>query len=192
MATDSFLVAIISSAAEEIARIDAETEEMITAAVGEVRAKAAEEIERFVAETESDAQLIRERDLNAARVKAQSSEADARFELYDDFFKAIAQELSLMRNDSPNYGDTLKRLIVDVTSNLPGAVISVDRRDEILAKSIAEELGDNFEIKADIITAGGCIATSSDGRLYRENTFESRLMRVRSEYVSNIWRVLSS
>jgi len=192
MTPDPFLVAIESAAQEAISLIDAETDEKVAAVLGEAQRKVDEEINRYIAEAEQEARRKAQRDLNAARVKAQRAEADVCYELYEDFFDSITGDLSRYREDASLYQPVLCALMREATQGFEAGIISIDPRDETQATECMQMLGHSFELRSDIATAGGCVARNGDGTVIRDNTFESRLSRVRDEMEQQIWSVLIS
>jgi vacuolar-type H+-ATPase subunit E/Vma4 len=192
MTTDPFLAAIESAAQEAIARIEAETDQKVAVILRRAQGKVDEEIDRYIQESEQEARRKHQRDLNAARVKAQRAEADACYELYEDFFRSIAKDIIHYRDDCSCYQQVLCNLIRDAARGFQGGVIAVDPRDAACAAECASMLEHPFEVRGDLNSAGGCIVHNLDNTVIRDNTFETRMSRVRSEMEREIWSVLVS
>jgi vacuolar-type H+-ATPase subunit E/Vma4 len=192
MTADPFLTAIETAAQDAIAHIDAETDEQVAAILGEAQRTADEETNRFVHESEQEAKRKSQRDINAARAKAQRAEADVCYELYEDFFRQVAGELASYRENAKRYGPVLAGLMADAMRGFEGGTVSVDPRDEAQAKKVLKTLSPTFRLQTDVMTAGGCVVCNSDGTVIRDNTFETRLVRVRDEMTHEIWSVLVS
>jgi V/A-type H+-transporting ATPase subunit E len=107
-------------------------------------------------------------------------------------FSEAEQRLSHMRND-PNYPAIFKKL----TREAVGALgvekfrIHVDKRDEQLIKKILAELNLSGDIIADLMCAGGLVASTLNETVKISNTFESRLERAREQKKLEVYAVLS-
>lgn len=192
MTPDPFLAAIEGAAKDAIAQIDAETEKKVAEILDQARKKADEETNRFVNESEQEAKRASQRDINAAQVQAQRAEGDARYELYEDFFRSVANRLIDYRDNQNRYEPVLVALMTDGARGFCGGTVSVDARDEPLARKHLSRLEGTFTLHSDITTAGGCVVQDAEGTVIRDNTFETRLARVRDEMGQEVWSVLAS
>jgi vacuolar-type H+-ATPase subunit E/Vma4 len=106
-------------------------------------------------------------------------------------FGDAQQRLSDIRND-PNYPAIFKKLTLEAMSVLGGEqfCIHVDKRDELLIKSILAEMNLSGEVTADLSCAGGLVASTVDESVKISNTLESRLERAKEQKKLEIYAAL--
>jgi len=70
-------------------------------------------------------------------------------------------------------------------------VVHVDPRDEPLCKKTLSHLNLSPEIRADLVTTGGVVASLSDNSVVISNTVESRLQRAKELKRKDIHAILT-
>jgi vacuolar-type H+-ATPase subunit E/Vma4 len=89
---------------------------------------------------------------------------------YDDLFKALAEE-------------AVERSVGDV-------VVQVAPDDAALAAKVMSDLGVKAEIDASADILGGLTVVSAGGRVYRRNTLDDRLVKVRKFVQADVAEIL--
>jgi len=146
--------------------------------------KEAERIrDRGRAEVKSMLEGERGKMLNEARLYLGCELRKTREKLVDEVFVSAKKRLELLR-ESADYPRILKHLIEEVATEGSGGnfAVSVDKRDEALAREILDKMGKHYTLNTDISTAGGVRVTTGKGRIILTNTFETRLERA-SEFL---------
>jgi V/A-type H+-transporting ATPase subunit E len=181
---------------------DAEAKAVIEAAEREadlVRAAAVAEAGKV--QQHAIASGRKEVDLETARIRAQAEMASrkllrrAREEVVAECFAAAEQELARVRA-SPQYGDILVRLMESAVAQIGGESVALltSSQDQELVRGLAAARGAALPVLSisdeEIATAGGVIVRSATGHVEVENTFEERLLQLRSELLFAVARVL--
>jgi vacuolar-type H+-ATPase subunit E/Vma4 len=89
---------------------------------------------------------------------------------YDDLFRALAQE-------------AVERSTGDV-------IVQVAPADAALAAKVMSDLGVKAEVDASLDILGGLTVISSGGRVYRRNTLDDRLVKVRKFVQADVAEIL--
>jgi len=173
MALSDLLAGLKAEAADEDARLTAETRAEVTridaAAQGEARILHEEALRVVEDELRGEAETRRAR----ARLAAAATVRQAREEAFHEFLTAVRRRLEAVR-ESPSYPTVLRALLRESLRALPAAaVLRVDPRDERLAADLLGELGAELEIAATLETAGGVELARGEDRVVR-NTVEER------------------
>jgi vacuolar-type H+-ATPase subunit E/Vma4 len=130
--------------------------------VREIEARTREEIEELLAQTEAEIQRLREEDRSAILSRDQ---------------------LARIRTD-PIYPTVLRCLTIEALVALEGSLeaagsarLDVDPRDKSLLESILFDLDLAPPVNYELVSWGGVIVRSQDGRIAVVNTLEARLER---------------
>jgi len=175
MALDSIIAAIEAETKAEIAEIRAAAatgaEKVLQAAREQGEQQAAQEllIARKAAAAER-AHLLHQAQLESRRIIA-----GAQQELVADVLTAVQARLQRMRDD-PGYPELFQRLVAEALQALgeeerESATLVVDPRD----LGLAQQLGLNIALAAELECWGGAAARSEDGRIVVDNTLAARL-----------------
>jgi vacuolar-type H+-ATPase subunit E/Vma4 len=146
--------------------------------------KAGQEIkERARAEVKSMLEVERGKVLNEARLYLGRELRKAREKLVDEVFAAAKKRLESLR-ESADYPGILRHFIEEVATEGSGGnfAVSVDKRDEALARELLDKMKKHYTLDTDISTAGGVRVTTGKGRIILTNTVEVRLERA-SEFL---------
>jgi V/A-type H+-transporting ATPase subunit E len=161
----------------------------------DLRSRAAASVGEIRARGKKQAEEIRQAHLDAARksitteqnklvylTKAENKELliRARETAFDQAFSEAAARLQELRSD-PAYPAVFEQLLREAAAafGTEPFVIHIDPRDEALAKKTLARLGLSPEIRADITSSGGMVASLPDNSVVVSNTVESRLQRAR-------------
>jgi vacuolar-type H+-ATPase subunit E/Vma4 len=161
---------IESEAKEEAERI---TDSRVSAAEAVVRAKAGKSV-------------------NAARLEAKRALAAVREAAVDSVFATAAERLATMRG-TPAYAAVFEALVSEAAAGIEDeCVMLVAPEDAALAAKVAKGLGTPCTVDATLDTIGGVSLTYDGGRIVRQNTFESRLAKVRGLAAATVAETLAS
>jgi vacuolar-type H+-ATPase subunit E/Vma4 len=164
-----------SDAVEHEARDEAEriTKNRIALAEDAVRTKAAKAV-------------------NAARLQVRRDLAEVRDAAVDSVFAAAAERLAAMRGTA-EYERVFTALAQEALTGIDvECEMQVAAADAELAKKVAAKLGAAATVSPTLDTIGGLVISTHDGRVVRRNTFESRLLKVRSLAGARVAEVLTS
>lgn len=193
MSDDGILLAIKTLGQERQAQLKQEAQVRADDALSLAREKQELISAHYVETRIEDAQRDALRSEHSARI------ANGRLldEVRVDFLNRVGDEsrrrLIWLRDDK-RYGDLLLGLCKNAVRHLGDcAVLHVDARDVGLIEPRLTEISDvckDVRVVGDIETTGGVIATSCDGRITCDDTFEARLNRENTEGSKDIWKVL--
>lgn len=139
--------------------------------------------ERARAEARSMLETERTKMLSDARLHLGRELRKTREKLVDKAFTAAKKRLDSLR-ESADYPGILRGFIEEVAAEGSGSnfTVSVDKRDEALAREILDKRGKHYNLNTDISTAGGVRVITGKGRIILTNTVEVRLERA-SEFL---------
>lgn len=163
------LSAIEAEAAEELERLDRESQEEAAAILGRARAEATALEAELAAAAEPAARAEAERIRAAARLESAATLRGAREEAFAATLEGVRRRLAAVR-ESPRYPELFASLLEESRRALPGAaVLRVDPRDEGLARELAGDL----RVEATLSCWGGHELEGDERRV--RNTLEHRL-----------------
>ncbi|MFH1736612.1 MAG: V-type ATP synthase subunit E [Actinomycetota bacterium] len=135
--------------------------------------------EEYVTRAEATMYGEKTRILSDAKLYVKKQVIQAKEKHIEDAFDNVASEFEAMRK-RPEYASYFRRLLDETAANAEGnLVISVDRRDEKVARDAVAAAGLDCELRTDISTLGGLKAITADGRIVLTNTIDSRLERAK-------------
>lgn len=160
--------AILEEAREEAARIRQRKMEAAEATVG---TKAAQIVNAAKLHNKRDLAALKERSIGTV-------------------FDAALAGLGAVR-DSSGYEGLFRKLAEEAFGGMEGtAQVVVDPRDASLAERVLGEMGIVHTLDTTGSTAGGFTAVYGDGRIFRRNTLEDRLDKVRLIGQSQVAEIL--
>lgn len=178
---------------------DSEVRELLRVATAQAKAietEAREEADRIqqarVAAAEATVGSRAGKMVNAARLEAKRNLAAVREAAVDAVFQSAATKLSAMRG-TPAYVSVFEALAREAAAGIDGdCVLHVAPADAALAEKIAASLGPRCTVSATLDTIGGLQISYDSGRVVRQNTFESRLAKVRGLASATVAETLTS
>lgn len=170
----------------------------------ETEEKAETEKERIIERGRREADRIKRRTIASARREARQKKLEAREELIQRALEDAEEELAELRDDNERYKEVLKDLIITGGIAVGGGdlEVSVLRNDKKLisekeigemTEKIFKETGNETELEvlANLQNAdGGTIVQKSDGSITCNNTFKSKLQRMKSSLRPKISGIL--
>jgi vacuolar-type H+-ATPase subunit E/Vma4 len=180
----------------ESARRSAEAERRKTEAQAE---KARREI---LNRAERKIKTLRSKEIATGHIESKRILLRAREEAIAKIFGTIEQELYKVRQQPSEYKDALRNLALEAVAaiGMSEVVLKVAREDKaLIGEAFVEDItarvrsGAGRDVKVALefdpaLSAGGCVAASSDGRIVFDNTFKRRLERMRPALRSVIVR----
>jgi V/A-type H+-transporting ATPase subunit E len=192
MAYEDLLKSVEESAHEK----EQELRNREAVAVDEIRARAKKQAGaiRQVHIDEADKSVTAERNKLLYLTKAENKELliKVRETAFERAFAESEARLSSLRSD-PKYPSVFENLLKEAAGSLEGEafVIRIDPRDETLCKKTLAALNLSCEIRSDITTSGGVVASLPDNSVVISNTVESRLQRAKELRRKEIHAILT-
>lgn len=187
---------IREDAAREVEVIIGEAKREAEDIIKEAEDKAEEQKREIISKGEKEAELLKQRIVANAKLKARKSGLDAKEELIKAVFEEAEKELAKIAS-SDNYKDILRGLIAEGVSSVgEDAEVMVKEEDKkLLEDGILKDLEKEFKVKItlspeNINTIGGVIVRSKNGRVEVNNTFETRMIRMQDALRSKIAKIL--
>ena len=111
---------------------------------------------------------------------------------FERAFAESESRLAGLRSD-PKYPAVFESLLKEAAGSLrdEAFVVHIDPRDEALCKKTLAALRLSPEIRTDITTAGGVVASLPDNSVVISNTVESRLLRAKEHKRKEIYAILT-
>jgi V/A-type H+-transporting ATPase subunit E len=118
----------------------------------------------------------------SASLKAKNELIKAQDETVDDALRRTEQKL-LELHKADSYPEILKTLIDECLGYITGEVVlQVRSDDQALVEKLMKEKQVAYRIDgADLSASGGLVASSADGKIVVDNTFDSRLEKARDK-----------
>ncbi len=187
---------IKEDADKEAAAILEEAKKEAAAILEEAKRKAEQRRSDIIARGEKEAELLRQRIVANAKLKARKSGLDAKEELISAVFKEAEKELGKVAS-TDKYMDILRELIREGVASVGEDAEVVGRKeDEKLLKGglledLSKELGVKITLSPEKIESiGGVIVRSKSGKVEVNNTFETRMQRMQDTLRSEIAKIL--
>lgn len=173
-----------------------EAEGKARAIISEAERKTAEIRSGIVGRGEREAEQERQRILANAKLRERKAKLDAKEEVIKEAF-TLAEEKLKGATSGKEYQAVLKSFLQEAVASLEGGSLVVLGRKEdarVLGEilpAIAKESGANLKLSAETVnTSGGVIVKTEDGRVEVNNTFETRLARLRDDLRPAVSKIL--
>ncbi|MDP6613303.1 MAG: V-type ATP synthase subunit E family protein, partial [Candidatus Hydrothermarchaeota archaeon] len=180
--------------AQEILRdFQAKADEII--AKTKAQAKSIED--EIIQKGRHDAELINQRIIANAKLQAKKHGLDVKEEIIQNAFDEAEKRLEKITL-SKEYQNILKSIIAEGVESIGGDDVEVVVRKEdvklvnkAFLKELRKKLGVNITLSEDSIKSlGGAIIRTRDGTIVVNNTFETRMRRMRDELRSKVAKIL--
>lgn len=181
-------------------------EEQADAECQSVLDNAKTQADAIMAEAREEAEAIRQRRLeraeaavrsktmqmvNAAKLENRRKTAAIKEQAIGDVFDAAGGRLAQYRGDA-GYAQTFRALLDEAFTGVTGDVeVEVDARDRATAEDVLKGAGVGYTITETDIS-GGVAVIAGGGRIFRRNTFEDRLAKVRQRSQATVSEILFS
>lgn len=192
---------IRKAAEEESKRILFEAEQKAKNIISEAEQKAKNIMEKRIQETTKKLEEKEKVELAIARIDGKKKVLDVKSKYLEETFKEAENRLNRIPTENPElYKKILSDFIIEGIKNLGGSkfLVKINQRDQVIINDVIEMVkkklhNKSLDIKVSSETlnaSGGVIVYTDDMRLYYTNTFESRLMKFKSENRSKVLEIL--
>ena len=193
---DALKGAIMEEAQREARQILDDAEAKASGVLRPVEREVNAKREEIVARAEEQAESYRRHAISAARLSAQNLKLQQREKQLNRVFEATSEKLTRLP-DTEEYSEIVQSLIRQAVTRLEvdAAVIHADARtrealDQDGLDALGRELGAELRF-GDVLEKGlGVIVETPDGRYRYDNTFTSRLERMREDLRNLVYKIL--
>lgn len=190
MALEDMLKALEEEGSAECERILSQAKVRVDQIIKEAEEEAREIKASHMSKAQTLLKSERSRIINEATFAVKKANIQAKDALIMKVFDQIADRLGKAREDS-SYKDIFRKLSQETIGNTEGrVVVSVDKRDANLAKSVLDGFKAEYELKTDIDCCGGLTMSTADGRVTFVNTLDSRLDKARAVLKPDVASIL--
>jgi V/A-type H+-transporting ATPase subunit E len=187
---------LLKSVEESAREKEQELRNREAAAVEEIKARAKKQagVIRQAHIDEVNKSVTTERNKLLYLTKAENKELLIRVRetAFERAFSEAEARLRALRSD-PKYPTIFENLVKEAVGTLgdQSFVVYIDPRDEALCKKTLSHLNLTSEIRSDIMTAGGLVASFPDNSVVISNTVESRMQRAKELKRKEIHAILT-
>lgn len=204
MALEHILAAIEHEAAQQIARLEADSRAAAAAILDQAQAQVSIIETAKAEERDGDLQADAARLLNQAHVAATRHILRTREAVFQRALEQAQIQLAAVRARS-DYSAILRALLAEALAALPGdgagspvngVAVHCDQRDAAQVQALLESAAfvDHHvaSVAPSLDTWGGVDVATPDGRIIVHNTLESRMARAESHLRRLVWQVLGA
>ncbi|MEM3832167.1 MAG: V-type ATP synthase subunit E family protein [Thermoprotei archaeon] len=201
MSIEALRTEIKRAAEEESKRILLDAEQKAKNIINDAEQKAKNIMERRMQETIRKLEEKEKVELAIARIDGRKKVLDMRSKYLEEVFKEVENRLSKVPIENRElYKKVLSDFIIEGIKNLGDSkfLIRINQRDSEIINDVIEMVkkklhNKKIEIRVSpepLNDAGGVIIYTEDMKLYYTNTFESRLMKFKSENRNKVLEIL--
>jgi vacuolar-type H+-ATPase subunit E/Vma4 len=185
--------AIMVEAREESDQLLAEAKEKADAIRKRAQAEADGERKTILDRAKQDADRLRSQASATAQLKSRSSQLEAREKVLDGVFEEVRKQLAAARK-RPDYSAIVTMLAREALTQLRVTEAEI-RADEATQKAlkldeISKELKGKFTFGEKLEEGTGIVVNAGDGKIFYDNTLETRLSRLQGTLRSSVYKVL--
>lgn len=186
-------VAIMVEVREDAERLRAEAREKADAIRNRAREQAEAERKVILDRARADADRLRSQSLATAQLKARSMQLEQREKILNNVFEEAKKKLADVKNRK-DFNAIVEMLAREALSQLKVDQAEI-RADEVTRKvlkldDLSKELNGKFSFGGNLDEGTGVVVSASGGKLYFDNTLETRLERLQSALRSSVYKVL--
>jgi V-type H+-transporting ATPase subunit E len=185
--------AILTEAREEAEVMREEAQAKAAAIHKRAQEQAAAERKAILDRANQDAERLRSQANATAQLKARSLQLEHREKLLNSVFEEVRKQLPAVK-DRSDYKGIAMMLAREALSQLNAREAEI-RADEATQKALdlselGKELNGKFSFGDNLEEGTGVVAVASGGKLYYDNTLETRLNRLQDTLRSTVYKVL--
>ena len=185
--------AIMVEANEEAAQLQAEAKEKADAIRKRAQIEAESERKIILDRAKQDADRLRSQASATSQLKSRSTQLEQREKILDGVFEEVKKQLSGVTKRS-DYNAIVAMLAREALTQLKATEAEV-RADESTQKALkldelSKELNGKFSAGGKLEEGTGIVVSASGGKLYYDNTLETRLSRLQGTLRSSVYKVL--
>jgi len=185
--------AIMVEAREEADQLRAEAKEKADAIRQRAQAEAEAERKAILDRAKQDADRFRSQASASAQLQSRSTQLEQREKLLDNVFAEVKKQLDGVKKRS-DYGAIVAMLAHEALTQLKAtkAEVQADEATQKVLKldEISKELNGKFSLGNKLEEGTGIVVSASGGKLYYDNTLETRLNRLQSTLRSSVYKML--
>jgi len=187
---------LLKSVEESAREKELELRNRETAAVDEIKARAKKQVEaiRKAHLDEAGKSITTERNKLLYLTKAENKELliKTRETAFERAFSEAEVRLNGLRSD-PKYPAVFENLLKEAVHSMgdEAFVVHIDPRDEALCKKTLFLVNLSPEVRTDLVTEGGVVASLPDNSVVISNTVESRMQRAKELRRKEIHAILT-
>jgi len=185
--------AIMVEAREEADQLRAEAKEKADAIRKRAQAEAEAERKAILDRAKQDADRFRSQASASAQLQSRSTQLEQREKLLDNVFAEVKKQLDGVKKRS-DYGAIVAMLAHEALTQLKAteAEVQADEATQKVLKldEISKELNGKFSLGNKLEEGTGIVVSASGGKLYYDNTLETRLNRLQSTLRSSVYKML--
>lgn len=185
--------AIMVEAREEAEQLHAEAREKADAIRKRAQAQAESERKAILDQAKQDADRLRSQSSATSQLKSRSAQLEKREKILNDVFAEVKKQLAAVAR-RPDYGAIAAMLAREALTQLKVAEAEV-QTDESTQKALqldelSKELKAKFSFGKKLEEGTGVVVSAAGGKLYYDNTLETRLNRLQNALRSSVYKVL--
>lgn len=176
---------------KEVERIIGEAKKKSEEIIKKSEKEGKERYEELIIQGKKNAELEKQRIIANARLQAKKLILETKESIIEKTFSLAEKKLRDIVS-SDEYESILRKLIEEAISSIPDKQLQIlcDERDRELLRKIIKEFPRVELSEENISTIGGIIVKSKDGRIQVDNTFETRIERMRNDLRVKVARIL--
>lgn len=200
MSIEALRLEIRKAAEEEAKRILEDAEQKAKSILNDAEQKTKSIIEKKIQETMKKLEEREKVELAIARIDGRKKVLDIKSKYLEAVLKEAENRLNKLPLENPElYKNVLSNFIIEGIKNLEGTkfVIKITQRDRSIINDVISTVKSKFKENIEITVSpeplnasGGVVVYTEDMKLYYINTFESRLMKFKSENRGQILDIL--
>lgn len=184
--------AIMAEARDEAERLHAEAKEKAIEIRKRAQVQAEAERKAILDRAREDADRLRSQSSSTSQLKLRSLQLEQREKLLNEVFEEVRKQLDSVKN-RPDYTAIAKMLAREALTqlNTSEAEIKMDGATQKALKldELSRELNGKFTSQA-LEEGTGVVVSAAGGKLYYDNTLETRLRRLQSSLRSPVYKLL--
>lgn len=186
--------AIMAEANDEAAHVLNEAKAKAEAVRKRAQEEAESERKEILERAKQDAERLRSQSSATAQLKARSIQLEQREKMLDSVFAEVKKQLGSVKNRS-DYGAIAAMLAREALTQLQvnEAEISADEttRKALKVDELSRDLNGKFALRDTLEEGTGVKVSAAGGKLFYDNTLETRLSRLQGTLRSAVYKVLN-
>ncbi len=185
--------AIMVEAREDADKLRADAKEKAEAIRRRAQEQAESERKAILDRAREDADRLRSQSSATTQLKARSMQLEQREQLLNDVFEEVRKRLAAVKS-RPDYGAITNMLAREALTQLKAseAEVQADEATQKVLKldELSKELNGKFSFSKKLEEGTGVVVSAAGGKLYYDNTLETRLSRLQGSLRSSVYKTL--
>lgn len=185
--------AIMTEARDEAERLQLEAREKADAIRRRAQEQAQAERKAILDQAKQDADRLRSQSSATSLLKSRSAQLEKREKVLNDVFDEVRKQLKTVTK-RPDYSTIAAMLTREALTQLKvtEAEVQTDESTQKVLKldELSKELNGRFSFGRKLEEGTGVVVSAASGKLYYDNTLETRLNRLQGALRSSVYKVL--